>query len=580
MKNFLTILLFSLILASCQREPAEMIELEPPIINQSTELVEGNVVGFVVTDFNEPLEGAKVNLNGFETITDTEGKFLFDGVGLYADGTFITIDKPGYHQATRKFYALEGEINVVGIEMIPSGFDDFFLSNSGKSVTYQNIEIDFPSGEYQLTNNESYSGEVKVDFLHIPQGSSNASIRMPGDLTGNDKNFDPVALSNFGIFKIGLESSSGDELIFPNEMKVDFAYAMNDQIFSESILSLWHLDVENGTWLESGEAELINGSYVGELNNSGYWMLGLAYDYVEIEGSLIDLGSSFNMTRLDIQNLSASYQNTTHTTMSGKFLTRLPKHLELEMAIFHECTVERQAENLGILNVDQILPPIEVEMALENIEISGRIENCNGEDTSRPYLKIDFGEANYMYRCDDQGRFDFSFSNCEGEEVSIIAIDDNQSTTSGNLLFPIHNQIDVGEIQTCSEIESGYDISYTNMDWLSNLESSITHEWTVSRVSAIEEKVIFSTKMFDEITGELFLTAAFVFVEGESIAEYQVRFKTQGFLISGECNLVKTDHGGVSSFRFEASSNNVSETNDGDFPGDVGTVNFNLVYYD
>jgi len=580
MKHIITIIVFSLILGSCQREPVEIIEAEPPIINPTTTPVEASLMGVVVTDTDIPVNGAIVSMYGRETSTGVDGKFLFENATMYSDGTYLTVNMPDYHEASRKFYALEGEINVVKLELIPKEIDDSFQSSTGKIISAENIEIEFPAGEYSLVNDNLYSGNIDVDLINIPFGSSHSFIKMPGDLTGNDLNFDLMAISNFGIFKISLETPNGEEILFPNEVKADFEYKLQDMAISEADLSLWFFDQNNGTWLERGEVSIVNGNYVGEVDNAGYWMMGLAYDYADVGGSLIDSGSTFNNSRIEIHNVNQGYLTSIHSTMNGKFSSRVPQALNLDLSIFHDCTIERQNENLGILDGPTEFEPIQVEMVADNIVVQGTIENCQGLSTSRPYLKIDFGDEQYMFRSDDQGMFDFSFSDCTVEEVSVLAIDDVESTTSGALVFPISNEINVGDIQTCDEIESGYELNYINMDWGSNLESSVTHEWTVSTVSAVEEKVIFSAKMYDELTEQLFLTAAFVFVEGETVADYQLNFKSQGFLISGECMLNEIEYDGLSSFRFEGSNQNVVPTGEGVYPGDVGTVNFNLVYYD
>jgi len=580
MKYILSLLAFVFFLSACQREPVEIIELEPPLINPSTNPVLGSLMGKVLSESLTPIVGAKVIMDGLETTTGSDGVFSFENVTLYSDGTYVTVDQPGYYQASRRFYALAGEINNVEIGMLDKSYDNNFDSSIGENISVDNVNLDFPAGDYALSANVLYSDEIKVSIASIPFGSENFSLKMPGDLTGSDEAFDLKAISNFGTFAVDLITLSGEKIDFPSELKAGFEYNLSEEFQSETNVSLWYFDQDNGSWLESGEAVLVDGSYVGEIDKTGYWMLGLAYDYADVRGSLIEEGIAIGNTKLDIHNYEKKYLSTFHTTRSGNYHSRVPQDIDLAMAIFHDCTVGRQNQELGIVHNDVEFEPLEVVMVMDNIEVQGNIKNCQGINTSRPYLKIDFGEEQYMYRCDDQGNFDLSFSNCHGEEVNVIAIDEESSSTSEVLLFPINNQINVGNVQTCNPIAAGYEIGYENMNWEENLNNTINHEWTVSRVSALEEKIIFSAKMFDENDGTLFLNAAFVFIEGESQVDYQLNFKTQGFIISGVCDLEEIQHDGITSYRFQGTNEEIVETSNGIYPGDVGSVNFNLVYYD
>jgi len=567
-------------MSSCQREPIEVIEYEPPLINPSTHPVVASVMGTVYSEEGLPVAGATVSLYENETMTGDDGVFSFQNATLYSDGTYVSVDIPGYYHASRRFYALAGEINIVGIEMIKKTFEDEFESSVGETLSDINVALDFPAGDYIVSTNDLYTDRVKASIVSIPAGSENCFLKMPGDLTGSDDEFEIKAISNFGIFGVELVGMMGETLDLPSDQSVPFRYKLPDDSQNESSAILWYYEEGNGMWLKSGEVDLENGDYVGEINKTGFWMLGKAYEYADIKGSLIDDGGVFGDTRLDILNDSEKYRSSINTTMSGSYQTRVPQGINLSMSIYHECTVGRQSEDLGVVSSDFEFQPIEVEMAMDNIEILGSITDCQGEHSSRPYLKIDFGAEQYLYRSDEQGDFEFSFSSCQDEEVNIIAIDDENSTTSEALMLPVSNQMQLGAIQTCNPIEAGYSIGYDHMDWSENLESTVIHEWTVSKVSALEEKVIFSAKMFDESDGTLFLTAAFVFIDGEAEADYQLNFKTQGFIMSGSCVMNEVAHDGISSFRFQGSNDEVTSTGNGVFPGDVGTVQFNLVYYD
>ena len=583
MKYFLTILALALLLVSCQREPIEVIEYEQPVINPSSMPITGGLIGTAITADQNAVADAIVSLPGHQTTTDENGRFSFENITLYADGTYLTIEKPGMHIASRKFYAIEGETNVVQLEMTALQNDLRYDSGIDEIMQSDFIEFSIPSSDYLLSANEVYGGEVILDVIELPLGANENSFNLPGDFTGVDKDFETKAISNFGIFKFHITSQSGDQLRFPTDHTVSFEFNFADIGLPEipDGVSLWNFDEFNGTWIERGEVSYFSSVFSGEINESGYWMIGKSYDYADIKGNIVDSNFSFPDTRLDVRNFEKGYLNSFHTTMSGMYAARVPQDVNLDLVVFHDCSIGRQIENLGALNSSQEIETIEVEVEMDNIEIQGKITECDGTNNSMSYLKVNIGDDQYMHRSDEFGNFNFSFSNCNANEVSVVAIDDQTSKVSEALVLPIHNMIEIGELETCGEVEAGYDISYPNMNWSENLETSVIHEWTVSRVTALETKTIFSAKMIDQETGELYLNAAFVFGEGATTAEYALNFKTQGgFAIFGLCDVVAIDHGGITSYRFVGIDNEVEGVDTTVFGGGIDQVNFNLVYYD
>jgi len=583
MKHFIIIIGLTLLLVSCQREPMEVITPQSPVINPPQIPIIGGLIGTVYSESQNAVADAIVTLPGHQSTTDANGKFSFENINLYSDGSYLTIEKPGMHLASRKFYAIEGETNVVQIEMQTEKLDATLNANEDEIIGSEYIVFNIPAAQYLDQSNDPYGGIVEVDIIEFPLGENENSFKIPGDLTGVDKNFDVKAISNFGIFKLHFTSQSGEQLQFPTDHTASFTF-INPEVELSQIpndLTLWFFDEVNGTWIEKGQAIYSSNSFSGEIDQLGYWMLGIAYDYADIKGSIVASNNSFPDTRMDIQNFDLAYLSSIHTTMSGMYATRVPQDVDLDLAIFHDCNVGRQIENLGVLNEGQEFEAFEIDVVMDNIEIQGKITDCNGGNNSMPYLKVNFGDDQFMYRSNELGDFNFSFSNCTEDEVSIVAINDETSTVSESLLLPVHNLIDLGEIETCDQVVAGYDISYQDMDWSENLESRVTHEWTVSRVAAIENKTIFSAKMIDQVTGELYVNAAFVIVEGETTAEYALNFKAQGgFAIFGECHFESVDHGSFKSYKFIGNDTEVEGYDAVIFPNGINEVNFNLVYYD
>lgn len=579
MKRILLLSYILVLLASCAREPYDETTFQPPVINPSVEEVMGELIGIITTTGNMPVEDAMVKIKGYSTVTDENGKFAFQNVTLFRDGSYIEVTKPGFLFGSRKIYALESETNVAQIELIP---EPIGIAVTGQGVLdIDNIvKVDLPTGDYLLGANETYNGEKLVHLSRIIKNYN----QLPGDLTGVDLNYKVKALSSLGVFNISISSQSNEQLQFPKDSKAQFELKLPDADVNDlqSVISLFYFDEFNGTWIEKGTATLVNDAYEGEIDAVGYWMLANSFPYSDVEGSLETPDQTYNDTYVEIISQSESYVSAFRTTTSGRYAGRVPQEVDLDLAVFHECAAGNQLEELGVLNQDEeVIDLVIVATEMDNIIIQGKITDCDGAVSDRSFVKVSFEEQQYLYRSDDQGNFDYSFYNCDDTEVSITAINVNEETVSEVINLDIANNINAGEIQTCGSIVAGYDISYDFMDWDQELEDNVEHTWSINRISGTNPRTIFSIKMINKDTDELYLQGAFVIRDNEPMVDYQLSFKTQGFIVLGECELEINLHSGLNSFRFFGTGDDIDIVDEDLYPTEnIDLIDFSVVYYD
>ena len=586
MNKLLLISSFLILLASCGREPIDEMTFGEPVINPSTSPVEGGLVGIITTTGNLPVEDAMVGFNGQQTMTDENGNFSFPESMLYRDGTYVTVEKPGYLFGSRKIYALEGEINVAEVELIPMEQGSQINQTEISLLDLENLQVQFPAGNYMLGANEIFNGDVYAQLSTIDASNQNNYIKLPGDLTGASSTFEIKALTNLGVFHINLTSQINEQLQLPTDSKAQFELKLTeaDIIPLPSVVSVFYFDQINGTWLEKGEASLVNDYYMGEVDAAGYWMVGESFPFADIEGSLLinDLSDmNFDDTELEIFNLDRGYLNEVRTTRSGRYATRVPQDVNLDLVVFYDCAVGNQIEELGILTTQElVIDEIEIEADMENIFIQGTITNCDGDVEDQSFIKISFEDEQFLYRADSNGNFDYSFSNCSEETVTIIAINEKDSKISEPYEIAITNEIEAGDIQTCNDVAAGYAIDYLNMDWQNALTNSVNHSWTISRISGANGRTIFSTQMIDVNTNVSYLRGVFVINDNETLVDYQLTFDTQSFHLFGECQVEEVVQDGITSFRFFGVGDEIEEIDPNIFPGGIDSVSFDLVYYD
>jgi len=98
---------------------------------------------------------------GEETRTDLNGVFFFNNILVYDKLGYITITKPGFHQASRSFLPLENGSNRVNVQLLPMTQSGTFSAASGGTVTAGLLQLTFPSNAIQL-NGQPYTGTVRV----------------------------------------------------------------------------------------------------------------------------------------------------------------------------------------------------------------------------------------------------------------------------------------------------------------------------------------------------------------------------------------------------------------------------------
>jgi len=575
------------LLASCAREPSDVTTFHPPVINQPGNEVMAELVGTITTGDNQVVADALVSIQGYSTMTDGNGKFSFENAVLFKDGTYIQVEKPGYLFGSRKIYALEAETNVAQIELIPE--PEVIMVSGIQEIVDESalLSIKFPTGDYLLSANEKYSGDINAHLTTITGNSKNYN-KTPGDLSGvvlnSDLLYEVKALSNFGIFNVGLSSQSREQLQLPENSKAQFELKLADADLNTlpSVVSVFHFDQLNGTWVDKGEASLIGDQYVGDIDGTGYWMLGESFPYTDVEGSLQTPDGTYNDTYVEIFNQDKAYVNTLNTTKSGRYAGRIPQEIDLALGVFHECAAGNQTKELGIITQEEeLINLIIVQTEMENIAILGNVKDCDGMTQDRAYVKISFKDLQFLYRTDELGNFDYSFANCSDTKVSIAAISDVDKTVSEVLDLDISSTINTGDIPTCDDVVAGYDISYTNMEWQEELSNTTDHSWSISRITGTNPRTIFSVKMVDKDLGNTYVQGSFVIKENESLVDYQLAFEIQGFTILGQCEVELVNHNGFVSYRFFGIGDDIAITDNALYPSNgVDAVDFSLVYYD
>lgn len=582
-------LLTILAIAGCTREPLNEVISREPVVIPPTELVLGSISGVITDEDGMPLTGVRVMSGNDVTETGDDGEFIFMDIELYADGTFLTAEKTGYFNGSRKFNAKANQVNNVKIQLLTQVILKEITTQNGGIVNMSNASIEFPSGDYIREDLTSYNGIINVSGKYLNPSLEATHAEMPGELIGFDESNGLKALASYGILKLGMESDNQDLLDLPEGQPIiiymDIAQDLLASAPPEVDLSYFY--TSSGSWVHEGTAERVGNQYVATVSKAGFWNFNVPLDFSEVSGNIYVNETLSPDTKVKITALSAGYQAYTTTTGQGYFSGYLPKSMELEATVYKQCanfpnrqTVAPITENAKNLELRFQLEPA------SDATIRGEIRNCNNLSSQSNYLRVDIGSDIYMIKAADSGQYmgTLPINTCKANSITVYGMDLENGYTTEPINRTLSDLLDIETLTPCTKVPAGFNISYMHMDWEQALESSVRHSWKVNTISGgSASKFLINPSIIDEENGEVYMTGAIVFDDGASTAVYKIEYKTQGFEVSGNCALAKEEHDGFNSYRFTGTSSDIKVTNPNLFPvngiEDIGEVTIDLVYY-
>ncbi len=588
MKKYCIIIpMLALMIGSCQKEGLDETNVVT-VIRPSEEVITGSVTGYIVDENQDAVKDAIVSHHEEMTQTDADGKFTFTDIELYKDGSFLSVIKDGFFQGSKKFYAADD--NIIKIQLSPKTFLSDTDASVGGRIDINEAYIVLPGGNYLSQGSQLYNGKVNVYGQWINPADKDDSKEMPGDLTGYDSGGDFKAITCFSMLKVGIEDISDQGIDLPKDKSATINFPIPDELldFARDEISLWYFDELNGSWIEEGIAILENNRYVGEVKRIAVWACGFPSPHVEISASLISNGDLLARKIIKLLDSQTGYISYLNTNENGHFTTRIPMNSDLDVEVDHTCTNQPLSKNLGIF-------PSSEKLGLQDLpstgsgmmQVKGVIKDCNGANKLNAYMKVDIGGTKFMINTHN-GEFDLPFStSCTDSIISMVAIDLENEYASEKISLSITERIDLQQIPLCHSVQSGYDFSFSHMNWADQLKNEVRHSWTVRTITSSNKKTIFNPKIVNENQNDIvYLSGAFVVIEGSDLVNYLLRCESQGFSISGTCEVLRESHDGFDSYRFFNPSPNpeIDETDSDIFPADhtsdIEMIDFNLVYYD
>lgn len=467
MKNInLTLILFLFFAVSCKKNLNDSIIVDPPpppIIGTNYNPIEipitSSVVGIVIDENGQPVEGATISLKSQTQTSDAFGSFRFMNTTMNENGTFIQIEKDGYFKTGRRFFPTSSATHNVRIELIEENFNQSFRSSDGGTATFENGgEIIFSPNSIKLENGDAYAGEVKVALKWLDPTADATLEQMPGALQGVTTQGEEMALETYGMIAVELESPIGEPLNIAKDETAQIKMPVPSSVLSNAPneIPLWSFNYQYGIWAEDGKAILENGFYVGEVDHFSFWNCDFPRPTTNLTITLLDDVTNEPLPgfgiKLIIKNSGVTGFSTTNS--DGEASGKVPMDLELEMQVLNICNEVIFSQDFTVATND-----LEISFSINSgnsMVISGEIIDCNGASASDGLIKVNV-EGKTLNIPVNSNPFTVTVPVCQNtNSISVSGGNFDDFKQSNYLTFPVADSVFVGDLFACSEILIGY----------------------------------------------------------------------------------------------------------------------------
>src|SRR5436190_8465702 len=426
----LTSLVISIFLLSCQKE----VKSDKPATSSNTGTVvnpapvQGTVTGKVIDNNNNAVTGATVKAGSNTTTTDSRGLFRFNNIQLDKYSSVVTVEKNGFFKGYRVFSASPNNTNFIKLKLVPKTLIGSIDAVAGGSVSLpDNSKITLPaSGIVVRSNNQSYTGSVKVYAAVIDPTSADIAQIVPGSFQGTDANNYRVILTSFGMLAVELEGNSGEQLQIATgkTAKLRFTIPSSLRSAAPATIPLWSVDETTGLWKEEGSATKGTDYYEGDVSHFSFWNCDVSSQTVFLEMTIVTAEGPLShvQVKLTRPNGASSYG---YTDSSGHVGGVVPKNEALTFEVLNTCNQPIYTQNVGPFNTNTDIGTITVTLPPVNtLQITGSVVNCSNQPVPNGNVLVYF-EGQLYNRSVNNGNFSLTITRCSNSTgvVEIVAVD-------------------------------------------------------------------------------------------------------------------------------------------------------------
>lgn len=504
LRLLLSTALISLLFSACQREIKNDVPAPGPgsgtglVLNATP--VNANLTGVVLDENGAPVSGALVKAGGQTVNTNARGNFRFDGIQLDKYSAVVKVEKAGYFLGIRTFSATANNTNFVRIKLIPKVEAGSFSATAGGSVTVGGSVITIPASAVVLkSNNQPYSGTVRVFAANIDPTQNDISLIVPGSFQATDANNFRVALKSYGMIAVELEGGGGEPLQIASGKKATLKMTIPSSLqgSAPSTMPLWYMNETDGLWKEEGTATRSGNTYEGEVSHFSFWNLDVANDPIFLEMTLQTSEGPLRYATVRITRISNGSSAYGYTDTSGHVGGLVFKDEPLLLEVVDNCQTVIYSQNIGPFSSATNLGTLTVTIpAVNELQVSGTAVDCNNQPVNNGRALIYFENALFQVPVLN-GAFSLQMTRCANSSgsVEVTVIDEASSQQSFPVVASASSGIyTTGTIQACGNssvqyvnysIDGGAEINLSSATGLDSITARFV-QGTIFDVSAFK----------------------------------------------------------------------------------------------
>ena len=456
MKNkLLFIMLAVLFFSSCRKDDIVDTGTNPPAAEV---YFAADIIGKVVDQDGNIIRDAAIANDGVQVLTDANGLFRWDDLRMGAnEGTFLEAKAEGYYESGYRIYAGGIYDRTIEITLVKKDVSGYVNASAGDKVILESgLEIEFPANAFS-TNEGEYNGLVTVHAYHLDPSEEGYLDRAPGDLSGTDDTGANYILESFGMLAVEMETADGAYVQLREGFEATITVPVDISLLSDApaTIPLWHFDETLHKWVKEGEAELINGSYVGQVSHFSWWNCDDFADAASLCIQIFDGRYQGSLEGLVVELTSESVGTSSDVTdTEGNVSGQVPANEILQVTVYDQCGEVVYSGTIGPYTGQENKEVIPV--VLNNVDIyefSGSVFDCETMSTLGDAIVTIFVEGNtYYVETDENGTYSVSLLICdEGADYTVAALSAELGMVGAESGTATISGINVLDVNLCNE---------------------------------------------------------------------------------------------------------------------------------
>ncbi len=407
-KSYLILLCLLVSLGSCRKD--DVIDIKEPIDPTETSYVK-DIYGLIEDELGQPIANVEMSIKGITATTNKFGLFTLKDVSVAElKGSFIKASHDEYFFTGTRVYAKNEDKDFIKIVLVKKELNLIFTAGESAELGFNDgTKIEFLNGRMSY-NGLDYNGKVNVYAYHLDPTSQNFLQRSPGDLSAINEEGNYGLLNSFGMLAVELRGSNGEKLELGAGSTARITVPVPNDLLSSAnpTIPLWHFDEDNGIWKEEGEANLINGAYVGEVQHFSWWNCDDFSDPITLCVQLVQPQRNSYFTEVKVELTSSIFGVTCdYTDEDGRVCGQVPANEILTIKIYDVCGNVIYESTIGPYISGPVEELVEPNLSsLDFFEFSGQVSECGTNNgLSNAYIIINANGHDVYTATDANGNY-------------------------------------------------------------------------------------------------------------------------------------------------------------------------------